>query len=269
MKILLFGLGSIGQRHLDNMHSLLPDAAVIVADPVMREDGERIFSNWREAVSVHYDSSCAVIASPTWMHLDQLVACVYRHDIRRVYVEKPPCAMNEIEQYEKMESYAGKWPCAVGFQYRFNPTVSIAMPIVRRNGHVEFFARDDLIGRYGRTCLETMASHPIDTACYLLGDAISVDLHTDGMSVWGEATHQHGVSVYNISMGEGPRESMLATESSDGRTRDSWELEAGNGMYRDALAAWLTWAGGGEHDERTATLADGLRVMRVMSRAQY
>ena len=267
-KVVVIGVGSIGSRHVSNLRTLRPEADLVVCDPrFLVERFGVVFTDYREAIRGHPDADCVIIASPTEAHLGQI------HALSTVpfYCEKPLCSVEQFND-EDVEIFLdevaahSQVPCAVGFQYRFALTDEMRA-VVRRNGHVRFYARDRLIDRYGPTCLETMASAGIGLGLWLLGPAREVNMQTDGASVRGRIVHTTGaVSGYDYRIDDGTRVSMLVSESADGKTIDGWGLSADNQMYLDALLAWLGWVEGGERDERTAVLSDGLAVMAVMSK---
>ena len=264
-KVIVLGLGSIGSRHAHNLRALRPDAIQIHADPALGSCAasarpDLLSEEWRDwhvALTTHSDADCAIIASPTPAHLEQMAECIWTHRIRGIYVEKPVCLVDEIEQCAAAVHYATGKPYAAGFQYRFAITESMRRS-VRRTGFAFFYARDDLVARYGRDCLGAMAAHPIDTALWLLGQTRDVQIETDGVSVRGFVEHKNGRSVYDIRMDDGPRISYLNVHP----------LSADNRGYVDALSAWLRWVETGERDARTATLADGLAVMDVISKVR-
>lgn len=279
MKILIFGLGSIGQRHLDNLRSLRSDARIVIADPRLfqefrDESGRQIFltsttiiggnlgesiyyMDWHEELLAHPDSDAAIIASPTEAHLEQMFA-LWNKNIP-FYCEKPLCS---IDQLSKITYGVSQERSAAGHQYRFHPAIHRAE--LREARTLHFYARDNLIDRYGLTCLETMTSHPIDMALWTLGPARYVDMQTDGVSVSGFIEHESGRSGYDIAMNADKRESIINIGG-----RKIVDLPPDNQMYLDALSSWLRWVEGSERDERTATIADGLAVMRVMAEVKH
>lgn len=269
MKILIFGLGSIGSRHAVNLESLRPMADQIHADPAGyfdRLNRREWYADWRAALHAHPDADCAIISSPTECHLSQAATLLLRHI--PVYVEKPMCA---IEQRNSQRitylSRSGGSPSCVGFQYRFHIDDD-TLRQWRSAGCVSFFARENLIERYGPTCLETMASHSIDLALWAFGPVRHNGLVTDGRSVRGWLLHESGdASLYDIRIDTGPRVSTV-TSIDAGRHRYITHLNIGNDVYCAALDAWLRWVAGDERNPRTATLSDGLCVMDVMARCK-
>lgn len=259
VKVLIFGLGSIGERHAQNLQVLMPDAVQIHADPKMDDwgaYGDLYFSDWRSALAAHTDADAAIIASPTECHAEQMAAL--SHYGIPFYCEKP---LLEVGQNFGLiyGDVLHRIECAVGFQYRFHPIYRQAAPIIRRHGYVRFAANENLLARYGPDCLSVIAAHPIDTALWLLGPAHGVEMETDGLSVSGVIYHEHSISGHEYRIDTGPRMSIVKCNEM------VWSLDPTNDMYLDALRAWLAWVNGAPRDERTATLADGLESMRVMA----
>jgi predicted dehydrogenase len=266
-KVLVFGLGSIGKRHARNLAALRPDADIIYADPVAHTieglpEYNMRYTDWRAALSAHPDADAAIVASPTKYHIEQM------REVAALgipfYVEKPMFALGQhLPSDNPLAVLTAHNQCAVGYQYRFHPVYREVAPAIRDWCYVQFSANENLLDRYGPDCLSIIAAHPIDTALWLLGPAETVDMVTDGLSVSGRITHRHGVSDHAYRIDVGPRVSTVATGGDK-----VWSLDANNDMYLDAMRAWLSWVEGGQRDERTATLADGLESMKVMAQVK-
>ena len=252
MKVLLFGLGSIGQRHARNLRVLRPNAEIVCVDP---DDSISLHTDWRAALADHPGADCAIIASPTPAHLDQAIAL--RVLSIPFYVEKPIGTPDQAEQWTRLDNGLR---CAVGYQYRFHSVYNAYADQIRQSGYARFYARDNLIDRYGTDCMGAIANHPIDTALWLLGPARNVMLVDEGVSVYCEIDHERGLSIHDYRIDESPRASWVSAQREGGW----WSLEANDQMYIDALSAWLTWVEGGARDSRLAMLADGVQVLNVM-----
>lgn len=251
MKVLVFGCGSIGARHIINLKALRPGVHIIYVDPVVKSPQTYgiLYSDWRVALRAHVDADAAIIASPTDAHAEQ-------RDLLNIldipyYVEKPLGSTN----------LSCPPRCAVGFQYRFHPA---APAIAALDGDLVFTARDDLLARYGPHVAPIMAAHPIDTALHLCGPAAKVSLDSNGEYLWGQIEHMGGrVSTFDIGMWTGPRVSRVSNRHT------LVELPPDAVMYHAALSAWLTWVEGGERDTRLATVAEGVAVEQVLEQVRY
>ena len=249
MIIAVFGAaGSMGRRHIRNLTALDPEVQIIAVDPLLEP------VEWRNYPTV----DAAIIASPYAQHLETMTdLCYWRVPF---YVEKPPVSRGQSALLADLVDFVEEADlrCAVGFQYRWHPALAIKLWRSSR-----FLAQDDLLERYGPTCLETMVSHPIDTALYSFGAAQHVELQSDGITTYGIIEHGNGkVSEFELYMNRSPRLSMVSNR------QEAINLYANDEMYVDALRGWLAWLATGQRDTRTATLADGLAVMRVMEQVK-
>jgi predicted dehydrogenase len=259
MRIIIIGLGSIGRRHARNVRVLRPTCDLIYCDPSIGAIPVNVpfapfqYSDWQAALRIHQDAAGVIIASPTECHGIQLDAAMVRG--MPAYVEKPLMAVAEWtpRTREALLHYAPGAHVAVGYQYRFHVNEEM-MNRWRWQRSLTFYARDNLIGRYGPTVLETMGSHSLDLALMALGKATGVALFTDGRYLKGRIEHERGVSDYDMRIDTSPRESWVNDD----------ELTSENQVYVDALGAWLNWIETGKRDQRLATLTDGARVMDVM-----
>lgn len=248
MKGILFGFGSIGQRHYANLKTLRPDCEIYRYDP---PKGMRIIDS-----PTGYDA--AIIASPTALHADHMGAC---WDAKLpFYVEKPLWALPQTRHGFNFDT--GE-TCAVGHQYRFHHAMPAIRASAQRAGEMSFCAYDDLLERYGPEVAGIMASHPIDTALWLLGPAKDVRLQSDGIFFGGEIDHERGRSKHAYSMSGKTRFSTVVCGE------DVYDLDANNEMYLDALETWLRWVEGWPRDPRTCTLAEGVAVMEVLAQVKH
>lgn len=277
MKIILLGVGSIGQRHLNNLRYLRPGVQVVMADPLFQDNfqSEENFSqwsyhDWRSALDAHGDADGAIIASPFEAHFDQVVALGEREI--PFLVEKPVAS---VERTWWLEAMLETWTadhCAVGFNYRFWLDEE-TLAGWRADGELLFFAHDDLLARYGQTVLETMGSHSLDLALYTFGPARTVWLQSDGLYLSGSIEHERGLSHYDLRI-DGRQDpdrvwrcSSITSFQAD-RKQTIVNVTMSNEPYLAEMQAWLNWLEGGERDPRLATLADGVRCLSVMAQCR-
>ncbi len=139
MKILIAGLGSIGQRHARNLRQLLGDeleltayrvrrtSPVIEADLTVDADRDveeayrvRAFDDLDEALADGPDA--VVVANPTTFHLPVALAAV--HAGRHVLVEKPLShSLDGVDELGRLVDAKGL-VCLVGFQLRHHPALA-------------------------------------------------------------------------------------------------------------------------------------------------
>lgn len=240
MKFILFGYGSIGQRHFANLKALRPECEIYRSDP---PKGMRIID-----APDRYDA--AIIATPTSQHRDDMAACAFRDT--PFYVEKPLGT--------RLTPHVDR--SVVGFQYRFHHAMPDIRKAARKTGVLHFMARDNLLDRYGPDVAGIMAAHPIDTALWLLGEALEVALTSDGTHMIGRIEHERGRSTHDYQIDKGPRVSTVTSGK-------LFELDADNQMYLDALRAWVEWLEGGKPDERSCTLEQGAAVEAVLRKVKH
>ena len=146
MKILMIGLGGIGQRHTRNLRALLGANAQITAyrvrrqmhvlTPVMGADNDRnveneymirTFSNLEEALAEKPD--IAFICNPSSLHIPVALACVQAKC--DVFVEKPLSDSTEGIREVIRVAKENKTIAMVGYQLRFHPCLRVLADTVR------------------------------------------------------------------------------------------------------------------------------------------
>jgi predicted dehydrogenase len=136
MKILMIGLGGIGQRHLRNLRALLGDGVEIIAyrvrrlsrviTPTLQADterdveqvyGVRVFEDLEAALAE--GPSIAFICNPSSLHIPVALACI--RGGCDLFVEKP--LSNDLEGLPELLDQVAKHGriVMVGYQLRFHP----------------------------------------------------------------------------------------------------------------------------------------------------
>lgn len=136
MKILMVGLGGVGQRHLRNLRTVFGDDVEIIAYRVRRlssvitptlqlnenldvekEYGVRVFADLDSALAEKPDA--AFICNPSSMHVPVALACVEAGC--DIFVEKP--LSNELVGLPELQAAVEKHGriVMVGYQLRFHP----------------------------------------------------------------------------------------------------------------------------------------------------
>ena len=266
MKVLLFGFGSIGQRHSRNLLHIDHDCQLVIVDPYARPPASVspvYYTSPDLAAQHHADADFAVIASPDQCHLQQMAMLA---ELRiPFYVEKPICTSAQLPGLDDIIRTvdARGLRCAVGFQYRFHKNIWEVIDAAPQK-YLRFYARDSLLERYGPNVMGAMMAHPIATALWVLGEAVGVDIVTDGVRAKGCITHAGGAeSFYDCDMDAGCGRISQVKFKSGGV-----DLPPDDGMYVRCMLAYIDWLAGSNRNDKTATLEDGRAVVEVMSKCQ-
>lgn len=273
MKIVIIGMGSIGSRHYKNICALRPDAVLAGYDPVNQSE------SFEDFMDKHVDADAVVIASPIEYHYRQLHA-VISYGVKSIFVEKPLCSVEQwgsgargsIKEVYSAFGGSDNLKVAMAFNYRFWLDADL-LAAWRSSDTIAFWAHDDLLKRYGKTCLETMGSHSLDLALYAFGPTRHVELETDGLYVFGYTVHKTCACVYDLRI-DGLQDADRVWRSADitsfsGNKRLTTTISMSNDPYVAEMRAWLEWIEGGERDPRLATLEDGMRCMDVMAQCKF
>ena len=101
MKILIVGLGSIGQRHLRNINTILPNCEILVcrkkfSTPILNKKNEiikknklfkklKVFKSYAKALNQTPDA--VFICNPTSMHINYAIKAAEKSI--NIFIEKP------------------------------------------------------------------------------------------------------------------------------------------------------------------------------------
>jgi predicted dehydrogenase len=130
---LLVGYGSIGRRHLTNLHSLgVTDWAVVHTGqgtlPLELPGPARMYADLDEALEQERPSF-AVIANPTSMHLEAALSCTDAGC--GLLIEKPLShSLDGVDELAAAASARGT-KVLVGFQFRFHPALTRIRDLLR------------------------------------------------------------------------------------------------------------------------------------------
>jgi predicted dehydrogenase len=147
MKVLIIGLGGIGQRHLRNLRTLLGQNVEIIAhdlrenppvltDQLQIEEGStlagkyglHIFLDLQEALG--QKPEVAFICNPSSMHMATAIQAAKAGC--HLFIEKP--LSHTLEQVDELIDLVGKQNlvAAVGFQMRFHPVLKHLHELIRQ-----------------------------------------------------------------------------------------------------------------------------------------
>ena len=160
MKVLLIGLGSIGQRHLRNLHKINPNFKFLALRKIYKvpilTDKLKISKNKKSLkekynikyfkdldVALEYKPKFAVICSPTSLHLEQTIKCLKKNV--NVFIEKPLSHNKKrLNELKKILLRKKKIISMMGYQTRFNPLYIFLKKYLKKKNlgkinHVEIF----------------------------------------------------------------------------------------------------------------------------------
>jgi predicted dehydrogenase len=203
-KFLIAGLGSIGRRHFRNLISLGKKDIILLRThkATLPDDelaGYPVESDLDEALKKHKPEA-VIVANPTAMHLD--IAIPAAQAGCSILMEKP--VSQNLERFDELEAALekGGGRLLVGFQFRFHPTLQLAMQMLKdgtigrplsfhaqwgeylpnwhpwedfRQGYA---ARSDLGGGVVLTL-----THPLDYVRMLLGEVDSLWAFESGLNL--------------------------------------------------------------------------------------
>jgi predicted dehydrogenase len=173
MKILILGLGSIGQRHLNilnknydfDVYALRTCKGVLNSS---RTDYTCLF-NWQDIDKVKPD--VALICNPTHLHIETAIKCI-KHGISNLLIEKPLSDnLDNLETLLKLVD-KNKVTAYVAYPFRHHPKIQeLKQPYYNQWLHLVCHTdyRKWPSKRKSDGCLLEL-SHELDLAQYLLGN---------------------------------------------------------------------------------------------------
>ena len=178
MKIIFFGLGSIGQRHLRLLQKYYDFDIYAFRSSRKRKPvaGVKEIYTWKEVDEIEPD--VAFITNPTYLHLKTALSCAKRR--MKLFIEKP--IDKDLALLGAVQEYCKDIPTYVAYPFRYNySTQKLKEKIAReRVYHARFVCSTYLPGwrsyqTYSAYAVEGGGalldlSHEIDLAVYLFGN---------------------------------------------------------------------------------------------------
>lgn len=262
MRIGIFGLGSIGRRHVFNLFQL-GERDLRACEPKSAQGSAFTFSGGHieiigQASMWAWKPEVVLICTPPETHYSLIVKAVTQG--AHVFVEKPftqnfwqsQLAMNWVRESNRK--------VAIGYQLRFNP---IGITRFRHGAEVTILNHQDMSewpSQYEKDVLEEF-SHEIDLAIYLNGPATSVRARRMGALSW-EIDLQHQLAVSRISIDADARNYVRFAESENAR----WlmKTDENDKAYVDELGEFLAWCQGGPRTERLCMAEEAVHVVAII-----
>jgi predicted dehydrogenase len=149
MRILVIGLGSIGQRHLNNLIGLgYNDLSVVTSKPSFEVNGLSIpsFTSVEQALD-NQAFDAAVLCSPTAFHMPAILELL-QAKIKRIYIEKP--VSHNLEQVDEVLKLANAYTAKiiVGYDLHFDPGMMKVHELIQSNAVGKIVSVNAVVGQY-------------------------------------------------------------------------------------------------------------------------
>ncbi|WP_207493413.1 Gfo/Idh/MocA family protein [Aridibaculum aurantiacum] len=149
MKILLIGLGSIGQRHLTNLlHLGYTDVSVVSRAGVLPDSFSRLtcYASVDDALQAR-SFDAAIICSPTALHLASLFPLL-RAQVPNIYIEKP--VSHNLEGLDELVRLATSYTnnIVVGYDLHFDPGMQKVKELLDQNVIGKIVSVNAQVGQY-------------------------------------------------------------------------------------------------------------------------
>lgn len=258
MKHIFIGAnGSIGKRHIANLHHLRPEAEIVTVDIAGQAD-------YRNILDADLKDNAVYICSPTVNHIYHFDVALAR-EARAIFVEKPLWGLRESIGFHDTSDVPPDVPVAVGYNLRFHP---LFIQLKQQTDDIlclNLYGSENLSKKYGNTALETMACHGIDMALWLLGPAEFHVVSNHGDSATVKIVHLNGtVSVLHANMSSPFRIMVAVVVWKTSGARLTQFVEADDKMYKSEMEAWLKYIEIGKRDPRLCSYEEAVRVQEIM-----
>jgi len=149
MKILLIGLGSIGQRHLRNILALgYTDVTIVKRSGILTEEfaSLSVYTNIAAAVT-DQSFDAAIICTPTAQHITALKACLLAR-IPAIFIEKP--VSHNVDDMDEINNLIAAYKpyIVVGYDLHFDPGMQQVRTLLQRNTIGNVISVNAQVGQY-------------------------------------------------------------------------------------------------------------------------
>lgn len=261
MRHYIFGMGSMGVKHLSILQDLRPNDEFFTydSDPTLGSTDDHPRSD-------HIEGSCVYICTPTRWHQIHLDFIAQYHP-RAVFVEKPLFSSGEARWCRTLSDI----PYAIGFCYRFHPIFQKLKQEAEEGNipHFHIYASDAIVRKYKEPALETLLSHPIATAQWLFGDFSEHTAIDDGECAYFSGKTHSGVDVsMSANMLSPTRISLVVATMLDREFRfheqQVFSAWADDSMYVRQMKQWLSFVQGGDKGD-LCDLSEALKIQSLLS----
>lgn len=267
MKIAIFGLGSIGQRHARNLAEMGEDD-ILGCDPRVGTEGF-VTEGWVQAVSDaelvwQWGPDAALICTPPPLHTD-LALLAFRHGAH-CFIEKP--VADTLFNAQLIQDSARHYQriLAVGYQLRFQ------LGHIPRGQDLTWECSQDMSqwpSQYQKNVLLEF-SHEIDAACHVNGPVRAVWAEEDRFGWFIQLQHFSCVSTILIN----PQAKQACRDCHNSTLGRVWTFDHAKNdqAYKDELAVFI--AAITDRDQAIDGLCTGpqaahvLRIVEACRRSQ-
>jgi predicted dehydrogenase len=130
MKILVCGVGSIGERHINNLISLGYEEIILYrsSNSKLRSIKNNLQTFSDLSIALKEKPDIALITNPTSLHIDTAIECAKANC--HLFIEKPLSNnLNKVDILSNLVSEK-KLVCMVGFMYRYHPLIKKIKSII-------------------------------------------------------------------------------------------------------------------------------------------
>ena len=130
MKILVCGVGSIGERHINNLISLGYEEIILYrsSNSKLRSIKNNLQTFSDLSIALKEKPDIALITNPTSLHIDTAIECAKANC--HLFIEKPLSNnLNKVDVLSNLVSEK-KLVCMVGFMYRYHPLIKKIKSII-------------------------------------------------------------------------------------------------------------------------------------------
>lgn len=273
MRIAIFGLGSIGKRHVRNLVDMgEKDLCICDVNPLALHIVQQMGASPIRIAELAYDvwnwqPEAVLICTPPREHYNLAIQAIDQGC--HLFIEKP-IATHSQDANDIVWRNDDKKVLAVGYQLRFN-----RLDIERHQykNKINIVHQQDMSiwpSQYKKDILQEF-SHEIDVAIYLNGPAETVVARRSALRWDIEIHHQHGFSRLHISAAPGPFARWIDCDKfhdQPGVGNWSFNKEGNDQAYKDELAAFLKACRGEGWDDRLCSGAEAVHVCKIIEAAR-
>lgn len=265
MRIAIFGLGSIGTRHMLNLLDM-GETDIMAYDPRIGEAGFSCApiqgTNSLDLVW-QWQPEAVLICTPPDIHRELTLEAFYHG--AHVFCEKPLAQTYDEAATLHDVSISCRRILAIGYQLRWQ----LSEFCREANGRdIQFVSAQDMArwpSQYPKDILEEF-SHEIDAACWINGPVEAVAARTTGQCWRLDLRHLRCVSTISIKADAVTPERFAARI--DGKAVWQFNQEQNDQAYKTEVQAFLEVCNGAAWDDHLCTGIEAAHVVEIIKAAK-